>query len=145
MKKNKILMIIFFSILFIMFLEIFLYLKQGIQLIKLNNMYKDIELLEDSIDLYYLNNESLPITGQIIDFAFSININDNDNDNFYEIDLNKLDNLKLSYGNKKDVEDIYIINEQSHTIYYVKGIEYDKENYYTVQNNYENVNLEEYQ
>lgn len=144
MKKNKIVIIFFLIILFVMFLEIVLYLKEGLQLNELNNMYKDIELLEDSIDLYYLNNGELPFyEKEIINFEYSIN--PNDSDVFYEIDLNKLENLKLSYGNKKDSDDVYIVNEQSHSIYYYKGVEYNKEKYYTIKNSYSKIELELYQ
>lgn len=144
MEKNKIL-IIFLSIIFFIIICIFMiYLKEGIQLSKLNNMYKDIDLLQEYIDLYYLNNGELPIKNDIINFENSINLNDNDK--YYEVDLNKLDNLKLSYGNNKnDKFDIYIVNEQSHTVYYYKGIEYNKKIYYTIKNNYINVELEKYQ
>lgn len=144
MEKNKIL-IVFLSIIFFIIICIFIiYLKEGIQLSKLNNMYKDIDLLQEYIDLYYLNNGELPIKNDIINFENSINLNDNDK--YYEVDLNKLDNLKLSYGNNKnDKFDIYIVNEQSHTVYYYKGIEYNKKIYYTIKNNYINVELEKYQ
>lgn len=70
--------------------------------------------------------------------------NANDNDIYYIIDLEALGNITLNYG--KDFEkyksnnvvqnvdtDIYIINEESHTIYYVKGIKMDNVTYHYIK------------
>lgn len=145
MNKSKFLIIVFFIILFTIVLEIFMYVKHGIELSKLNNMYKDIEILEDKIDIYYLNNKKLPVDDKIVK-RFEDSINPNDNDIYYEIELEKLDNINLTYGSKKQNDnDIYIINEQSHTIYYYMGIEYENKLYFTIENNYKNVDLDLYQ
>ena len=145
MKKNKILIICIFTIIVIIVLELFTYINHGIELSKLNNMYKDIEILEDKIGIYYLNNRKLPVNyNEVKKFNFSIN--PNDNDVYYEIELERLDNINLTYGNKvQNINDIYIINEQSHTIYYYNGIEYENKMYFTIENNYKNVDLELYQ
>ena len=64
--------------------------------------------------------------------------NINDNNEYYVINLNELD-IELNYGkdfeeiiNNRDIAneisdlvDVYIINKQSHTIYYPKGMEYN--------------------
>lgn len=80
--------------------------------------------------------------------------NANDNDIYYIIDLEALGNITLNYGKGfkkgKNVltetkdndaqlivetieDDIYIINEQSHTIYYVKGVEIDGITYHYIK------------
>ena len=87
-----------------------------------------------------------------------INPNDTEN-NYYIIDFDKLksvlsskynmdfdkpyygkENSNLSGKSKSDLEsitdDVYIINNKSRTIYYVKGIEYEGETYYRYQENY---------
>ena len=116
MNKVKINVIIYIAIFLVMMFTIIFYTKNGLSISKLNNMYKDIEVLEDQVSVFYINNNNLPIKNDVIDFKNSIN--PNDNDIFYEIDLEKLENINLSYGNKKNGNnDIYIINEQSHTIY----------------------------
>ena len=121
----------------------FFYIQKGIQINKLNNMYKDIEFLEDKIAIYYLNNEELPVYEKNIKFENSIN--PNDNDTYYEINLNQIENDELSYGMKKNnINDKYIINSQSHTIYYYCGIKYNNETYYTKNINYKDVKLEEF-
>ena len=74
------------------------------------------------------------------------NINVNDNDNYYVIDIENIDNLTLNYGldyknyeTNNNIEDVYVINEKSHTIYYIKGIEIDGSRYYTTNANYTEV------
>ena len=144
MNKNKISIIIGVIIFFILIFEIIFYIKNGIQINKLNNMYKDIEVLEDKISLYYLNNTELPIYDDVI-INFEYSINPNDNNVYYEIDLKKFESLNLSYGRKQNnVNDKYIINQQSHTIYYYQGIEYNEKIYYTKNINYQNVELEKF-
>ena len=52
--------------------------------------------------------------------------------------MKKLDNLTLN--NLKDTRnssDRYIVNEQSHTIYYQKGVLLDGKVYYTLPENYQ--------
>lgn len=139
-KKNLIILIIVFLILFIIVSSTI----STIKLNKLNNVYKDIEILEDRISMYYLDNGFIPIKNEKIDFKEK-SINPNDNENYYEIDLENLENLNIYYGRKNLGEkDIYIINEQSHTIYYYAGVKNEKEIVYTRKLNYEKIDLEEY-
>lgn len=108
-------------------------INNGISLSKLNSMNHDIEILDDNIALYYLNYGYIPIKEKII---FEHSINPNDNEIYYEIDLSKLENIYLNYGKMKNEDDFYIINEESHTIYYFKGIKYKNNMYYTRNINY---------
>lgn len=106
---------------------------------KINNiskMYNDIELLNDKIATYYLkfgglpiikNTENIPIKYTFSELNFDKNINDDDN--YYIIDLEAIGNITLNYGkegftNQNASDDVYIINNKTHTVYYVKGIEY---------------------
>lgn len=141
-KRKSILLVILLIISIYIFGMIYNTIQNGIDLNKLNNIYKDIDILEERILIYYLDNGKLPIIGEKLNFNHGIN--PNDNGIFYEIDLSKLENLYLNYGNKKTKDDVYIINEQSHTIYYMQGVNYNNEKYYTRKLNYEKINLEEY-
>ena len=118
---------------------------KGVELLTLNNMYSDIEKLEDKISMYYLNYGFLPVNKERPSEFKSNSINPNDGDNCYEIDLSKLENLDLSYGMKLIGEDdVYIIHENSHTIYYVKGVNYNNEKYYTKKLDYEKIDLDKF-
>ena len=145
MKRNRIVFTLALIIIVIIFFEVISYINKGIEIGELNNMYKDIKILENKIALYFLDYENLPIIkDRKIEFKDK-SINPNDNDNYYEIDLNKLENLKLFYGNKKmGINDIYIINEQSHSIYYLAGYKYEGMWIYTRDVDYKYIDLENY-
>ncbi len=115
------------------------YSTSGLNLKRINNMYSDIEQIQTEVDTYYLKNNELPILN--VNVSFSKYSNPNDNSEYYVIDLSKLGNLKLNYGKKfeniksrnnlENYTDVYIINKQSQTIYYLKGIEFEDNTYYT--------------
>lgn len=107
------------------------------------NLETDILKLQEEIDNYYNKNNALPIINEYTNTVL-LKKNINDNDKYYVIDLSKLTNLNLNYGadynkieNKQEIIDnlfdIYIINEQSHTIYYPKGVQYKGKFYYTIE------------
>lgn len=113
----------------------------------LNNMYNDIKTLKDRVDIYYSKYSKLPIieNPQYTNVDNFKSINKNDNNNYFVIDLESLDNLTLTYGKEfatyKQSQiapkgDIYVINEKSHTIYYVAGIVLDNKTYYTIPEEY---------
>ena len=122
----------------------------GIQ--KLRNLQTDIENLREKVseyyaqygdiparkDVEYTNLNNLEIAGIISDAV--------DTGKFYVIELSSLDNLTLNYGQDyeqiksgtatdetgiNDLENLYIINETSHNIFFVEGIEVDDEWFYT--------------
>jgi len=90
-------------------------------------MKADIEVIKNSVLVHYNKYGTIPTLGSILP---GINLNGqanaNDNTNYYEIDLSKLDNITLNYGKKSDGTDMYIINEKSYEVYYLKGIEDEK-------------------
>lgn len=116
----------------------------NLQLSNLTRLQNDIEALSDRIAAYYIENGELPkgrySQDHIEKSALENVLNDmsnNDGDKYYTIDLSQLDNLSLNYGNGYESmsEDRYIINEKSHIVYYIKGINYDGQKYHTVGSN----------
>ncbi len=128
-----------------------------------NNLYSDLESISTKVSDYYLKNDSLPVlentylnSSNALKLLCISNgedeslINPNDDGNYYVLDLSKLENLTLNYG--KDFmkwnnsstfqvyQDLYIINEVSHQIYYPKGVNYNGEIYFTKGNNAEYIN-----
>lgn len=84
-----------------------------------NNMIADIKLLEDKILVYFNKYGEIPKTSR------KININNID---YYEIDLSKLNNVTLNYGQDyndgtelTETTDIYLVND-SLDVYFLKGI-----------------------
>lgn len=110
------------------------------------NMCADIELLDEKIALYYLQNKVLPVSEEVKQIkelipeysASNVNYNPNNKGTLYKIDFSKLDNLSLNYTD-------YYIDEQSHTIYTSHGIDVtENDTYYTVPLDYKEVNLDSY-
>ena len=92
-----------------------------------NNMVADIKLLKDKIHVYYNKYDEIPTTQR------NISIN---NTLYYEIDLQKLDNITLNYGQDygkleelTTSSDVYLINTNLN-IYYLKGINKDQQTYH---------------
>lgn len=110
----------------------------------LNKMLNDLEFLRDKVSNYYLKYGVLPLlrdneTNQpIIYESIEFEPNVNDNGNYYIIDLKAMEGISLNFGleifNNPDItsDDVYIINEKSHNIYYPRGIEWDGEKYYSI-------------
>ena len=130
--------------------------QYGNQKIK-TNFNIDIKSLNEEIRQYYAREKSLPVINKFTNTSMIENIkNVNDNDNYYVIDISKLD-VDLKYGKDYDVIkeksideeitdllDVYIINEQSHTIYYPKGIEFDGKVQYGIDKSYNMIKVEGY-
>lgn len=120
---------------------------------KFNKMKNDIELLTDKVSNYYLKTNNIPVvldsSGNKIQYTFTtLNFDKNSSDNsiYYILDLEAMDGLILNYGEEgfKNInasEDVYIINEQSHVIYYVKGIKLNGEYYHYIKNDKENISV----
>ena len=131
--------------------------KNGIDMKNINNMYTDIMLLEDKVAMYYLANSALPVIStplNIDEVPDKIKtFNPNDNDVYYKIDLSLLDNITLNNAkDRSNVTDTYIINQRSHSIYYLKGVSVDeytsktlvktgKNVYYTIPREFKYVDL----
>ena len=98
-----------------------------------NYMRADIELLSGKIMTYYNENGALPTKGSVItNPSLNGQASSKDNSNYYQIDISKLYNITLNYGGGTLAnEDIYIINEQSHEIYYLKGAYFENTLYHT--------------
>lgn len=113
----------------------------------LNKMLNDLELLEDKVSNYYLKYDVIPVVrdndNNIIKYTYTtLNFDKNagDNENYYIIDLKAMEGISLNYGedgfyNPNTSDDVYIINEKSHSIYYVRGIELDNEYYHSILEN----------
>lgn len=129
--------------------------RSNLQVESLRKMQDDITNLTDKVSTYYLTYGTLPILkikGSEYTNTGAINVisREIDTGNFYIIDLKSLDNLTLNFGedyekakdneldkpeeekfNELEDKDIYIINEDSHNIFYVEGITINNETYYT--------------
>lgn len=121
----------------------------SINLSKLTRLQNDVEMLNDRIAAYYVKEGKLPIykeenTNFQIEKTTLLNQFDDlatmDGNIYYTIDLEALDiNMQsLNYGSgyrSPDSTDRYIVNEETHIVYYLQGINYDGDVYHTTGKN----------
>lgn len=122
--------------------------EDNIQIERITDLYNDIELLREKVSEYYNKYGGIPakIQYENISGLSDVLSKSNDTGEFYVIDLEAMQGITLNYGkeyenikndesNAKNYTDIYIINENSHNIFYVKGIIIKEDNgtktYYT--------------
>lgn len=114
-----------------------------LELEKYNKVKEDIITLSENVKIYYMNNRTLPVyEDKIFDLTTygvpTNDINPNDKGNYYAIDISLLAkdvSLNNGSGNKnKDftTADLYVVNEQSLTVYYLNGASLDGEKHYTI-------------
>ena len=112
--------------------------RTSIRLEKLNDIYSDISLLEDKIQLYYYTNMKVPTTGEGFFFvADDINPNDGERE-YYSINIGVLDSVNLN----NDISN-YIVNADTLTVYYKDGYEYKDINYHTIPREFAKLKLSE--
>lgn len=147
MKKNNkgITLVSLVIVIVVMFIIASITVNISFDRFEINNLKKmlsDLELLEDKVNNYYLEYNELPIVSEYTCIK-TFEKNSGDNDNYYIINLEALDKgIALNYGkdgfeNPNNSDDVYIINEQSHNIYYAKGIEMKGKYYYSFIDNSE--------
>ena len=122
---------------------------------KLTNLYNDIDLLRTKVTDYYEEYGEIPAKIKYTNTSGLSNVlsKNNDTGDFYVIDLEAMKGITLNYGNdyekiindttitKENPEkadqykDLYIINKNSHNIFYAKGVSIQDKNsvkmYYT--------------
>ena len=116
--------------------------KDNLGVQNLKNMQSDIGNLRDKVSAYYVEYGQIPVDTKYTNVENIDVISEAvDTGDFYIIDLAAMENVTLTYGRDygnigtvEDVntlKDLYIINETSHNIFYVRGINLDGETFYT--------------
>lgn len=88
--------------------------------------------IQDNINIYYLDNEKLPITNEIVsasslgtDFYNNVIQNLDENNKLYVVDVSLFQNetIKKGIGSVAN-KDVYLVAENTHNLYYLKGLQY---------------------
>lgn len=119
----------------------------NIEIENYNKVKEDIVALTEAVKLYYLQNSKLPIVETPTISRLNIptkDINPNDNNRYYYIDTSLLTDVQLNCGegntNKtytSSDNDLYVLNEKSLTVYYLKGAVLDGKKHYTVVDDFQ--------
>ena len=104
----------------------------------LNNLYVDLKTLKDNVAIYYREYGELPLGKKFTEsYAFTTDQNPNDDiDEYYVIDVSKLGDIVLIQNLTWTGNEVYIINKETHTIYYPEGVTIDGETYYKLPGEY---------
>lgn len=109
----------------------------------LTNLYNDIDMLRDKVSAYYSEYGKIPAEIKYTNIGELKNANilgaSDKEDEFYVIDLEAMQGISLNYGkdyekvktdkeNANNYTDLYIINGNSHNIFYINGIEIKENN-----------------
>lgn len=103
---------------------------------KSKDLLNDLENLGEKVNIYYEKNNKLPVSDIITDNVVILlgdSRNANDGGSYYKIDLGLLDNIVLTYGTGKFDKDYFIVNEQSHNVYYFAGLKINNQTYYGIK------------
>ena len=121
----------------------------SLNLSKLTRLQNDIEVLNDKVAIYYVKHGEIPkyksenttyqiakstLQGQIPDLSPA------DGNIYYVLDIGtlqkELNMSRLNYGKgwqSPTSQDRYIINGETHMIYYIQGVHYEGEEYHTIR------------
>ena len=122
--------------------------QDDIYIKRLTNLYNDISVLREKVSTYYDEYGKIPaeIKYTNTNGLSSVLSTNDDREKFYIIDLEAMQGITLNYGkdyekvkddkeHANDYTNLYIINENSHNIFYVEGVEIKENNttkkYYT--------------
>jgi len=106
-----------------------------------NKMKNDIELLKDKVSNYYLKYNGLPVirndNNEPVEYIYTSL--DFESGKYYILDLSAMEGVSLNYGkagfeSPNTTNDVYVINDLTHNIYYIKGIELQGTLYHYINN-----------
>lgn len=114
--------------------------SRNIDTVNYEEFNSQLTRVSDGVNEYYLTNEELPTTGQIVAkanlteaLANELNANGDLDNDLYIVDMSKLDinNVTRGNGNLED-RDLFLVAENSNNIYYYKGYKFRNTMYYGV-------------
>ena len=103
----------------------------------LKTFNNDLQIVREKTDVYYEKNKKLPVNGEVTSFDVAALLgdsrNENDGEKYYKIDLSLLDDMNLTYGVEDTSSNYYIVNEESHNVYFYPGITVSGETFYGIK------------
>lgn len=90
------------------------------------------------VNEYYVENKELPVINQIVskeslgnEFMSQVSNNSDLDNNLYVLDISKLNMPTIDMGNgTAATKDVFIVAEDTHNVYYMKGFKYKNVVYY---------------
>lgn len=97
-----------------------------------------INRVSDDVNEYYLSNNDLPVTGEIValeslgnHFVSAVAEKEDDTDNLLVVDMKKINDSTLKNGMGTLISrDVFVVAQNSHNVYYLKGFNYKGKLYF---------------
>lgn len=110
---------------------------------KRNKFAAEIAFIQEAVNNYYDKNDEYPISESINvnlsnvsdEDRVQFNMEDNYDSNLitlYEVDLAKLGQIDLIYGNATNAQDIYAVSKKTGKVYYLEGVSVGNTTYFTL-------------
>ena len=93
----------------------------------------EISRVSDLVNIYKIENGSLPITGEVLDpksisydFINEANMAGDEFNKLFVIDMKLLNNTTINIGNgNAQNKDAFVVSENTNNIYYIKGFKFE--------------------
>lgn len=99
-----------------------------------------INRVSDNINEYYIKNNKLPITSNVVnissisdDFKTDLIENNDKANRLYVVNISELEDKTINKGTGNiENQDVFLVAENTHNVYYMKGYKYKGKIYYGV-------------
>lgn len=114
--------------------------SNGIKSANFDEYISVINRVSDEVNMYYIENGKLPVKMEVLtysslpnEFKNTLNEKGDVNHKLYVVDTSLLEDKTIEKG-KGDTEnqDVFLVAEETHNVYYLKGFKYKSKMYYGV-------------
>jgi len=140
MKKGVSLLIVTvaISVMVILISSSIIFGSQAIKTAQFEEFLSQLDRLSMSLNDYYLENSSLPTTGEVVsgvslgnEFMNELVSKKDENNRLFVVNVSLLKDGTLKRGNgTTENQDIFVVAENTNNVYYVKGFKYKGKTYF---------------
>ena len=96
--------------------------------------------MSDNVNEYYVQNNILPVTKQVVsadslgnEFSSALSKKGDLEERLYVVDMNKITDSTVKFGRGTiDSKDVFVVTENTHNVYYLKGMNYRSNIYFSM-------------
>ena len=140
MKKGVSLLVVTvaISVMVILISSSIIFGSQAIKTAQFEEFLSQLDRLSMSLNDYYLDNSSLPTTGEVVsgvslgnEFMSELVSKKDENNRLFVVNVSLLKDGTLKRGNgTTENQDIFVVAENTNNVYYVKGFKYKGKTYF---------------
>lgn len=140
MKKGVSLLVVTvaISVMVILISSSIIFGSQAIKTAQFEEFLSQLDRLSMSLNDYYLDNSSLPTTGEVVsgvslgnEFMSELVSKKDENNRLFVVNVSLLKDGTLKRGNgTTEDQDIFVVAENTNNVYYIKGFKYKGKTYF---------------